>query len=114
MVREVYEDDERVAFLAGLDELNAEARKLHEQPFFRCDSAQQAALLAARILREPALSESDADPPWSFIRAFRELCIEGFCQSRWGATQVMQYESVPGEYRGCVPLESVGKAWATS
>jgi hypothetical protein len=37
----------------------------------------------------------------------------GFFTSEPGATQVLQYEAVPGAYKGCVPLSEVGRTWAT-
>jgi hypothetical protein len=44
----------------------------------------------------------------------KELTCLGFFTSEPGATQVLQYEAVPGAYHGCVPLAEVGKTWATS
>jgi hypothetical protein len=43
----------------------------------------------------------------------KELTLLGFFTSEPGATQVLQYDPVPGAYHGCVPLEEVGKTWAT-
>ena len=44
----------------------------------------------------------------------KELTLLGFFTSEPGATQVLQYEAVPGAYHGCVPLAEVGRTWATS
>ncbi len=49
----------------------------------------------------------------AFAEQLRGLAITGFCNSRLGATRVLHYEAVPGDYRGCVPLEQIGRAWAT-
>jgi hypothetical protein len=43
----------------------------------------------------------------------KELTMLGFFTSEPGATQVLQYEAVPGAYKGCVPLSEVGRTWAT-
>jgi gluconate 2-dehydrogenase gamma chain len=48
-----------------------------------------------------------------FILTTKELTIVGFFTSEPGATQVLQYEAVPGAFKGCVPLAQVGKTWAT-
>jgi hypothetical protein len=39
----------------------------------------------------------------------------GYFSSEPGATQVLQYEAVPGKYNGCIPLNEAGngKTWAT-
>ncbi len=49
-----------------------------------------------------------------FILLLKELTVVGFFTSEPGATQVLQYEAVPGAYHGCLPLAEVGKTWATS
>jgi hypothetical protein len=43
----------------------------------------------------------------------KELTLLGFFTSEPGATQVLQYNQVPGPFKGCVPLTEVGKQWAT-
>jgi gluconate 2-dehydrogenase gamma chain len=116
IVREVYDEPERLAFLRGIDELDARAREKHGRPFFACAPGERAALVEPLVQHEASLPENTLaeGAPWSFFKAFHESCIEGFCQSRLGATRVLQYDSVPGAYHGCVPLESIGRAWATS
>jgi hypothetical protein len=112
IVREVNDEPERQQFLQGIDTANAEARAAYGRPFHECSAIERDVLVARWLERsEPSLEDND---PWCFFQAFRALTVEGFCQSRLGATRVLQYESVPGEYRGCVPLTEVGRAWATS
>jgi gluconate 2-dehydrogenase gamma chain len=48
-----------------------------------------------------------------FFLTFKELTLLGFFTSEVGATKVLQYNQVPGPYKGCVPVQQVGKAWAT-
>ena len=48
-----------------------------------------------------------------FLLEVKELTLLGFFTSKPGATEVLQYNQVPGPYKGCVPLSTVGKAWAT-
>jgi len=49
-----------------------------------------------------------------FFLTTKELTVSGFFTSEPGATQVLQYEAVPGAFHGCRPLAEVGKTWATS
>lgn len=112
IVREVNDEGERQQFVRGIDAANAEARASYGRPFHECTSAEREVLVARWLERsEPSL---ESNVPWDFFQAFRMLAVEGFCRSRFGATRVLQYEGVPGEYRGCVPLAEVGRAWATS
>ena len=51
----------------------------------------------------------------SFLLSVKELTMLGFFTSEAGATQVLQYQAVPGAYKGCVPVSEAGngKTWAT-
>ncbi len=109
-VRDVYEAPRQRAFLDGLEQLAARALQQHAKPFGACTPAEQAALFSG-LAAESAPNVSGQ--PFSFARSFRELCIRGYCSSKLGATRLLQYEPTPGEYQGCVTLDSVGKAWAT-
>ena len=44
----------------------------------------------------------------------KELSLLGYFTSQAGATQVLQYNPVPGPFRGCVELSQAGngKTWA--
>jgi len=45
----------------------------------------------------------------------KELTLLGFFSSQAGATQVLQYEAVPGGFQACIPIAQAGngKQWAT-
>jgi gluconate 2-dehydrogenase gamma chain len=109
VVRDVHDDAEQKAFLAGLDQVGAAARAAHGKAFAACTKGEQDALFTSFVKEQTGPAPG---PHQAFVRSFRELCIRGFCNSKLGATRVLQYEPTPGEFQGCVPLASVGKAWA--
>lgn len=46
-------------------------------------------------------------------RELRELIIFGYYTSEVGASEELNYDPIPGEYSGCIPLADVGgKAWS--
>jgi gluconate 2-dehydrogenase gamma chain len=50
----------------------------------------------------------------AFFRLFRQYALLGFFTSEIGATQVLNYDPIPGIYSGCENLEDVGgRTWAT-
>lgn len=47
-----------------------------------------------------------------FYSKLRELTVEGYCQSKLGATQALSYDFIPGEYLS-VPVTRNQRSWAT-
>jgi glucoside 3-dehydrogenase (cytochrome c) hitch-hiker subunit len=120
LAKDVFDDEERRDFLAGVDSLNEQARQAHGVVFPACTPEQQSLLLAALATRVARLQraagqsghEPELDALAHFWLSLRELAIDGYCRSKLGATRLLNYDPIPGEYRGCVALESVGKTWA--
>jgi hypothetical protein len=101
-VANYYEPADGARLKAGLDRIDADARKAHGAAFTALPAAQQVALLT-RYDTEGA----------AFFKALKELVTIGYFTSEPGATLALRYDPVPGDYRGCVPLKEIGRAWAT-
>jgi gluconate 2-dehydrogenase gamma chain len=122
MLREVYAQEEKDKFLAGLTEFEEDAKTEYGRRFVLLDKEEQIALVKKHHHKAlTASSDSGATGWWNagsggekpFILKVKELTLIGFFTSETGATQVLQHKQVPGTYKGCVPLKEVGKAWAT-
>lgn len=109
MVKDVYAKEDQDRFLEGLKAFNDGAEKKYGDPFIELTPEQQSEY--TREVHAAALAENAPQRP--FILMTKELTLLGFFTSEPGATQVLQYDPVPGAYHGCVPLEEVGKTWAT-
>ncbi len=55
--------------------------------------------------------ESEEGQP-NVFEVLRGMTCQGFFSSEIGATQVLAFDPIPGEWRGCIDLAEVGKAWA--
>ena len=89
----------------GLDQLDVDARTAHGAAFADLTAAQQTALLTRY--------DTAGDPQRPFFGLLKELTTIGYFTSKPGATIALRYDPVPGDYRGCVPLKEIGRAWAT-
>jgi gluconate 2-dehydrogenase gamma chain len=103
MLKECYKKEDQDRFLAGLTAFDEEAKKTYGDSFIYCKPEDQLALA------------NEANGKTHFFNVAKELTILGFFTSEVGATQVLQYEAVPGTYKGCIPLKEAGngKTWAT-
>ena len=122
MLNEVYSKEEQDKFLKGLEEFDADAENEYGNSFMNCKPEDQVALFKKH--HDAAVSTLGKGGPtgwWNtaggadkpFVLKVKELTLLGFFTSEPGATQVLQYNQVPGPFQGCVPLSQVGKAWAT-
>ena len=122
MLKEVYLKEDQDKFLKGLAEFEEDAQKTYGDSFSDCKPEDQVALFKKH--HDAAIAAAGTGGPtgwWNtgggadkpFVLKVKELTLLGFFTSEPGATQVLQYNQVPGPYHGCVPLAEVGKAWAT-
>jgi hypothetical protein len=102
-----YGEDEQQQAQKILLSLNAQAKKRYKQSFSPCSAAQQLTLLTDA---EQARNGFDANEKRQF-KVLKELVIFGYYTSEVGATQEQAYLSVPGDFKGSIPYDSVGKAW---
>ena len=116
MLKEVYKKEDQDKFLNGLKAFSDEAAKKYGDPFTELDAAKQLEFVTEKhdaAVKEQ--KETKPAPERPFILNMKELTMLGFFTSQPGATQVLQYEAVPGAYKGCLPLSEAGngKTWAT-
>ena len=48
----------------------------------------------------------------NIVSALKSLTIMTFFTSEIGAKEVLNFDPIPGEYKGCIPLSEVGSCWA--
>lgn len=112
MVGEVYTEEQRTEFLEGLDEFAEEYHSQLQSEYI--ESAEDQRYEFTYHQNKIALeAEPENDERTPFILTFKELVLLGYFTSEEGATQVLRYEPVPGRYEGCMPVEEVGRTWAT-
>lgn len=115
LVKDCYSKEDQEHFLAGLVAFNEQANKEQGDSFILLDAPAQQAFVK-KIHDEAVTMEKSENKPDKrpFILHVKELTMLGFFTSEIGATQVLQYEPVPGSYKGCIPLSEAGngKTWA--
>jgi gluconate 2-dehydrogenase gamma chain len=117
MLKDVYSQEDKERFINGLKIFNQEAEKIYDDPFIALAPGQQQELVK-KIHKEAIddLKNLKPEAKRPFILMMKELTLLGFFTSEIGATKVLQYEPVPGVYKGCIPLSEAGngKAWSTN
>ena len=115
IVKECYKKEDQDTFLKELQAFDDAAKKEYGDPFIELDAEQQTAFV--KKVHDAAVNTEDTGTPAQrpFILNLKELTMLGYFTSEPGATQVLQYNAVPGAYKGCVPVSEAGngKTWAT-
>jgi gluconate 2-dehydrogenase gamma chain len=104
-------EDTRAEVRSALEWLEAEARASQGRSFLALESVEQFALVErldrAAFTRDHVPAEVAAGH-----RALKQVIYTGYYLSETGATRELQYEHVPGGFRGCMPLKKIGRTWA--
>jgi gluconate 2-dehydrogenase gamma chain len=116
MLKQVYKKEDQDRFLAELKAFDDAANAAHGDPFIELDAETQQAFVKKThdeaIEAERKTNDASKRP---FILMMKELTMLGYFTSEVGATKVLQYEAVPGAYKGCIPVSEAGngRTWAT-
>jgi hypothetical protein len=122
MLATVYSSGQQTNFKNGLAEFAKEAKSDLGDNFVDVSPEQQLAFIKKKNTEALQGGGGSQSEGWwaagmanskPFFLEMKELTVLGFFTSEAGATMVLQYKQVPGPFKGCVPLDEVGKAWAT-
>jgi len=115
MLKECYTKEDQDAYLAGIAEFDAACKSANGDSFIYLAPEKQLEYVKAQNEAALKMSKENPDAKRPFVLTTKELTLLGFFTSEPGATQVLQYEAVPGSYKGCIPLSEAGngKTWAT-
>lgn len=114
ILSQCYKKKDQDRFLSGLAAFDDAAQKKFGDSFMELELAKQQEHVKHNHDQAMASFDMEVKDDRPFILMIKELTLLGFFTSEPGATQVLQYVAVPGAYHGCLPLEEVGKRWATS
>ncbi|WP_108501096.1 gluconate 2-dehydrogenase subunit 3 family protein [Paracoccus indicus] len=104
--------EERLAFLQGVvPDARAQA-KLVEEAKERAKQSQDQQSNADQAGEAATAEMAEALPKLHWYTPIEQLTLMGFFTSEVGATQVLRYEAVPGEYIGDLDYDGE-PAWAT-
>lgn len=117
MLANVYPESAQRRYLAGLDDFERDAVARTGQTFLSLDVDARREFVTA-VHAEALSGAGPGGVPGRrrpFILMTKELVLLGYFTSEPGATQVLQYDPLPGAYHGCLALTAAGtgRTWAT-
>jgi len=110
MLADSYPAEKQRIFLNGLNELEAESKAQFDQTFTKCDDEQKDSLLKQSLQKGKTLLKNDPRVEHSFFHMIKELTLLGYFTSEPGMKQALNYVPIPGNFKGCIPLEKTAKS----
>lgn len=110
---------EQNKFIDGIAELENYTADQYGKEFMKCSLAERKAVLKHMAKNSSGYSYKILNKINNklfgkpFFLKLRELTVEGYCQSRLGATQGLAYDYIPHTFEACIPLLKNQKSWAT-
>lgn len=118
MLNDVYDKQAQERYINGLNIFDKAAKDSYKKAFIELDPSQRTELVQKfhqeALERERADTEPNPAARRPFILMTKEMALLGYFTSEVGASQVLQYNPVPGAWRACVPLAEAGNGhtWA--
>ena len=120
MVRECYTPEQQRLMEAGFKDIDTRSLQQFGKRFVGLTASQKNELVSSLDTEALAFNNSE-ETPWRgeghegqphYFTLYKQLMIFGFFTSEVGATQVLRFAEVPGDYRD-IPYKKGDKAWMT-
>lgn len=101
-----------------LDQFNEKCVAHSGKVFADLNEAQRKAILEEEEANSPKFGRGvwgygvGPQPEVGFYRSFKSLAIQGYFTSEEIGKNVMNYDPIPGPFKGCIPFDEVGGVWS--
>ncbi len=107
-ITDCFAPQEQQQFVSGLDRIDKISKKLKHKIFIKTSTQQQISLLTDMEKAQGEFNSNDR----IFFKQFKGMVMFGYYTSEIGATQELAYLAIPGNFKGDVKFNTIGKAWA--
>ncbi len=117
-IDQLYDKAGQKAVLAEMDAFDAECTARHGDPFSRLNTEEKAAFLSDKERESPKYNGKvwgtavGEQQPVGFYRSLKSMALWGYFSSEEIGKNVLNYDPIPGAYKGCIPLSDVGNSWS--
>ena len=94
-------------YVEGLQAIDARSQMADGKSFV--ESSPEIQLKILKALDAEAFAENGSN---TFFRELKKFVLFGYYSSEEGASVELRYDRLPGAYRGCVPMEDIGRSWS--
>lgn len=104
--------------VAEIKKFNEECKKSHGKVFADMNMEDRKAVFKNKEAESPKFNPKvwgtavGEQKPVGFYRSLKSMALLAYFSSEEIGMKHLNYDPVPGEYRGCVPLSEIGNTWS--
>lgn len=106
MLEEWASPNRQARYVQGLQSMGNRLDEIGGEDYLSASTTAQ--LNALSTLDAGAFADDSGD---AFFREFKKLVLFCYYSSEAGATVELQYEALTPDYKACVPIDDIGRAW---
>ncbi|MEP0711784.1 gluconate 2-dehydrogenase subunit 3 family protein [Algoriphagus sp.] len=102
----------------GIDQLNNEAKEEFGKYFSELGKEEKSKFLQGQEAKSETFNRGvwgtsvGEQKPVSFYRQLKSQALWGYFSSEEVGKNILNYDPIPGEFLGCVPVSEIGKVWS--
>ncbi|MFC3879389.1 gluconate 2-dehydrogenase subunit 3 family protein [Algoriphagus namhaensis] len=114
----MYSPERQAKVKADIDQFNADCKAEYGKVFAELSAEEKSTCLknheanTAKFNRGVWGTAVGDQKPVAFYRQLKSQALWGYFSSEEIGKNVLNYDPIPGEYRGCVPVDEIGKVWS--
>ncbi len=113
-----YDEAGQKNVVAEIDKFNADCKATYGKVFAELSAEDKAACFQAHEAKSPKFPKNvwgtavGPSEPVGFYRGLKSMTLWAYFTSEEIGKNVLSYDPIPGEFKGCIPVSEIGNSWS--
>lgn len=113
-----YDEARQKNVVAEIDKFNADCKATYGKVFAELSAEDKAAVFQAHEAKSPKFPKNvwgtsvGPSEPVGFYRGLKSMTLWAYFTSEEIGKNVLSYDPIPGEFKGCIPVSEIGNSWS--
>lgn len=113
-----YDEAVQKNVVAEIDKFNEDCKATYGKVFAELSAEDKAAVFQAHEAKSPKFPKNvwgtsvGPTEPVGFYRGLKSMTLWAYFTSEEIGKNVLSYDPIPGEFKGCIPVSEVGNSWS--
>lgn len=118
VANQLFDEAGQKSMIDGIEKFDTNCREMFGKRFVELDSKEKAEILKAAEANSGKFNGQvwgtavGTQQPVGFYRSVKSLAIWAYFSSKEIGTTFLNYDPIPGDYKGCIPLSEIGNTWS--